>query len=135
MPDSSLFQELRAPIAISLGAIGGALCRYYLTRWSLTQWGNGFPYGTLLINLSGCAIMGLVNGLGPKPSPLQLLATTGFLGAYTTFSTYGLETVQLFQRGAIGLAGSYWLGSAGLGLLFVVLGQGLGAAIRQGLGR
>ena len=50
--------EIRIPIAISLGAIAGALSRYYLTLWLTNRLGFGFPYGTFLINISGCLIMG-----------------------------------------------------------------------------
>ena len=50
--------ELRIPMAIALGAIPGALCRYYLTRWCIQWFGMGFPFGTFIINLSGALVMG-----------------------------------------------------------------------------
>jgi fluoride exporter len=133
----TLDPHLRAPIAISLGAIAGALSRYYLTGWCTSQWGTTWPYGTFIINLSGCFLMGLVATLAAATGPtlispeLRLLLTTGFLGAYTTFSTYGLDTVTLAQNqrpiGALG----YWAGSAVLGALAVVLGGQLGAVIAR----
>lgn len=116
---------LRAPVAISLGAIAGALSRYYITQWLAQQLGDGFPYGTFLINLTGCVGMGLFvtwaieKSLSPD---LRLLVATGFLGAYTTFSTYGLDTMALFNSGRGNLAGLYWGGSAVLGVLCVQLG-------------
>jgi fluoride exporter len=122
-----MFQDpaLRTPIAISLGAIAGALSRYYLTAWCTQQWGNLFPYGTFLINLTGCLAMGFFATLALEKScsaDLRLLVATGFLGAYTTFSTYGLDAVQLFDRSP-STALFYWSGSAILGVLCVQVGM------------
>jgi CrcB protein len=117
----------RTPVAISLGAIAGALSRYYLTLWLTQVFGSTFPYGTFIINLTGCFGMGLFVTLALErlinlPPEFRLLVTTGFLGAYTTFSTYGLESLLLFKNRNILPAGLYWLGSAVLGLIFVQLG-------------
>lgn len=118
---------LRAPLAISLGAVGGALCRYYITLW-LARWlGLAFPYGTFVVNLTGCCLMGflatcLTERWPSLPFDLKLLLTTGFLGAYTTFSTYGLDSVNLLSYRSAPLASLYWLGSAGLGVICVQLG-------------
>jgi CrcB protein len=110
---------LRAPIAISLGAIPGALSRYYLTLWFAQRLGHAFPYGTFFINLSGALVMGFFTTYTLDRtivSPdLRLLVATGFLGAYTTFSTYALETQTLLHKGNHGLALLYWAGSAVLG--------------------
>lgn len=121
-----IYKNLQAPLAVSLGAIAGALVRYYLTLW-FSQRFIGFPLGTMVINLSGCFLMGVAAAIAsPGWSPeLRLMVTTGFLGAYTTFSTYGLETVMLLQTGNGAML--YWLGSAALGVLFVRLGMGCGA--------
>jgi fluoride exporter len=117
---------LRSPLAISLGAISGALVRYYLTLW-FSQRFIEFPLGTVVINLSGCFLIGMVGAIAPgRWSPdVRLMVTTGFLGAYTTFSTYGLETVML-MRNKQTLALLYWLGSAALGVVCVGLGMRLG---------
>ena len=118
--------NLRAPIAISLGAISGALCRYYITLWFSQLFGAAFPYGTFFINLTGCFGMGFFVTLADRVaivSPeVRLLVATGFLGAYTTFSTYGLDTIKLLKTGS-GLWVFYWAGSAALGLLCVELGS------------
>jgi CrcB protein len=119
--------NLRIPIAISLGAIAGALSRYYLTLWFAKTFGTGFPYGTFFINLSGCLIMGffvtlVLERVTTIPPELRLMATTGFLGAYTTFSTYGLETFVLLRDRTYTTAGLYWAGSAILGIVSVQLG-------------
>jgi len=125
----------RNPVAISLGAIAGALSRYYLTLGFTKAFGSSFPYGTFFINLSGCFGMGFFVTLTSErvmtiPPEVRLLVTTGFLGAYTTFSTYGLESVVLF-RSALGssfplrsfiVASLYWAGSAILGIISLQLG-------------
>lgn len=118
--------KFRAPLAISLGAIPGALSRYYLTVL-FAQWlGTSFPYGTFVINLSGSLMMGLFTTLAIEQvitSPdLQLLITTGFLGSYTTFSTYTLDTASLRRTGNRLLTLFYWAGSVVLGGLCLEIG-------------
>jgi CrcB protein len=117
---------IRAPIAISLGAIAGALSRYYLTNWFAQQFGTSFPYGTFFINLTGCFGMGFFITLALERiavSPeVRLMVATGFLGAYTTFSTYGLDTVNLLKTSNFAAASFYWAGSAVLGIICVQLG-------------
>lgn len=126
---------LRNPIAISLGAIAGALSRYYLTLWFAHRFGTAFPYGTFFINLTGCFVMGFfvtfaLERAATIPPEVRLMVTTGFLGAYTTFSTYGLESLTLL-RDAFGkdfalrnfnAFSFYWAGSAILGVICVQLG-------------
>lgn len=91
----------------------------------------GFPLGTFAVNLSGSFLMGLVtmigmNRLAMKPE-LFLLMATGFLGSYTTFSTYELDASLLFAQFHLKTAFLYWFGSPLLGLIGVSLGMGLGA--------
>ena len=131
--------EIRTPIAISFGAIAGALSRYYLTLWFVERFGSGFPWGTFAINLTGCFGMGFLVTIFSASSvtispEVKLLILTGFLGAYTTFSTYGLESYSLLQnlftnsvtvRSFISV-GSYWIGSALLGVLSIWLGVAIG---------
>jgi fluoride exporter len=127
--------QLRIPIAISFGAIAGALSRYYLSLylslWLTDRLGMEFPYGTFLINITGCAAMGLFSSLTLERSlhlspEIRLMVTTGFLGAYTTFSTYGLEMVNLWRNGSLELAGLYGVGSVILGAIATYLGMVLG---------
>jgi fluoride exporter len=122
--------EIRAPIAISLGAIGGALCRYYLTLWFAARFGVGWPYGTFVINVTGCFGMGLLTTWINSPE-WRLLLLTGFLGAYTTFSTYGLESFSLLRQNQLYGAGLYWLGSSVVGLFGVAIGVWFGAYLRD----
>lgn len=118
---------IRAPIAISLGAIPGALSRYYLTLLFARWLGTSFPYGTFFINITGAAVMGffvtffLERGIGTPD--LRLLFAVGFLGSYTTFSTYALETSVLLRSGSQNLALLYWLGSAAIGYLGLECGS------------
>lgn len=113
------------PLAISFGAVLGALSRYYITLFWVEKKGVEFPYGTLFVNLTGAGLIGFIsvvanqNGL---PVPLQQLMLVGFLGSYTTFSSYILDSASLFQRrnNLVGLM--YWLGSPVLGFLMVELG-------------
>ena len=119
--------NLRVPMAISLGAIAGALSRYYLTLWFAKTFGTGFPYGTFFINLTGCLGMGFfvtfaLERMAIIPPEVRLMVTTGFLGAYTTFSTYGLESVSLLRDRNFSAMSFYWSGSAILGVISVQLG-------------
>lgn len=119
--------EIRAAVAISFGAVAGALSRYYLTLWFAQRFGSDFPYGTFFINLTGCFAMGFFVTLALErvmtiPKEVQLLVATGFLGSYTTFSTYGLDTITLLGVRRLMPAVLYWAGSASLGILSVGLG-------------
>ncbi len=127
---------LRAPLAISLGAIAGSLSRYYLGSWFSQLFGTEFPYGTLLINLTGCFVMGFFTTLALEliisiHPDVRLLVTTGFLGSYTTFSTYELDAAKLFQERSQEIYLVYWLSSAVLGLLSLLLGNALAQFIQS----
>lgn len=117
----------RAPIAIALGAIPGALGRYYLARLA-SAWGLHLPWATFAANISGAVAMGYFAVWASQrlalPPDVRLLIGTGFLGAYTTFSTYALETVTLWERGQRWGAIAYGVGSLGAG----IIGIGMGAA-------
>lgn len=112
-------------LLISLGAVLGAWSRYYVTRFCTRRFGLDFPVGTLLVNLSGSLLMGVAAGLFrirfALPN-LDHLLMVGFLGSYTTFSTYVLDVHALFRRKAIAPALLFWLGSPLAGFLCVELG-------------
>ncbi|HBW57318.1 MAG TPA: fluoride efflux transporter CrcB [Oscillatoriales bacterium UBA8482] len=119
--------NLRAPLAISFGAIAGALSRYYLTL-GFNQWlGTAFPFGTFFINLSGAFVMGFFTTLALERtviSPdLRLIIAVGFLGAYTTFSSYQLDAEKLLTIANLGITSLYWIGSAMFGVLCLQLGS------------
>lgn len=118
---------IRNLIAVSLGAIAGALSRYYVSLWFLQRFGSAFPYGTFVINITGCFVMGFFFTLATEriliiSAEIKLLIATGFLGSYTTFSTYGLDTITLLCAQRFAPALIYWLGSAMLGITSIQLG-------------
>jgi len=118
-------------LAISIGAVLGANARYLLGGWVLDRMGAEFPYGTLLINVSGSFVIGLVYVLIEKhgaPDWVRPLVIVGFLGAYTTFSTFSLDTLAMAERGAWLAAGAYIVGSVTASLAAVWLGVTLGGA-------
>lgn len=121
---------IRNPLAISFGAIAGALSRYYISLWFLQRFGVCFPYGTFFINITGCFLMGLIFTLATETAititpEVKLLIATGFLGSYTTFSTYGLETVTLINAKRFIPALIYGVGSTVVGIASVKLGMEL----------
>lgn len=95
-------------LAVALGGAGGAVSRYLATR-AVNQWlGSTLPYGTLAVNVLGSFLLGALawtfrERLELRPE-VQLLLTTGFMGAFTTFSTFSLETWLLALDGAWGRA-------------------------------
>jgi fluoride exporter len=113
-------------VAIAAGAVPGALSRYHLTEWTKAKFGTKFPYGTFVINLTGCLAMGffftISKGITGYPKELDLLIRTGFLGSYTTFSTYGFDTLALWRSKNTVATAFYWAGSAILGLGAVIIG-------------
>jgi fluoride exporter len=119
-------ERLATTTAIGAGAIAGAEARYLAGLWAAARWGSAFPWGTLLINLSGSFVLGfylaLVTERFTGRSTTRLLLATGFLGAYTTFSTFSYETVALVQHGAIGPAVAYVAASLIGGLIAVFAG-------------
>lgn len=113
-------------LPIALGGALGAVSRYCLGIWIANKWTINFPIHTLLINLSGAFLLGFVNILFLEKinvSPaIRLGIGIGFLGAYTTFSTFGYELYSLMESGNYYLAVLYALASLVLGLLAVTCG-------------
>jgi CrcB protein len=115
---------------ISMGAVLGANLRYWVGDWAAQRFGSSFPYGTLLINLTGSFLLGLIISMALEnfmiDPHLRLLLMIGFLGSYTTFSTFAYESVTLISQGQWGAGLFNLLGSSLLGALFAVLGIWLG---------
>ncbi len=90
-------------LAVGLGGFIGAVSRYFVSTFINKINTCGFPIATLIINILGSFLIGLLTqlllGLWPDNKKLQLFLTTGILGGFTTFSTFSLETVNLFQNG------------------------------------
>lgn len=112
---------------IALGGALGALARYAVGVWVYERMGTRFPYGTLLINVTGCFLMGLV--LAILDAHLELnpawryAVPIGFIGAYTTFSTFEYETMHAMQNGQAATALLYFGSSLVLGFMAVWLGM------------
>ncbi|MBN2402189.1 MAG: fluoride efflux transporter CrcB [Spirochaetes bacterium] len=90
-------------IMVAFGGSLGALSRYGITLLSVKIFSDRFPFGTLLVNLTGCFLIGLVFSLGSEKNIIstsfRLFFITGFLGAFTTFSTYGIESINFARSG------------------------------------
>ena len=124
-------------LLVALAGALGAVSRWGLSR-GLAQWlGTQFPYGTLLANLLGCFLLGLIMHIGlntDKIAPsLRLAVTVGFLGALTTFSTFSYETVALLQDGNWTKAGWNILANLILGLGATLAGFALGRTFTEGI--
>jgi CrcB protein len=116
-------------VALSVGGVLGVNARYWLgvviNRWSGAQ----FPWATFAINISGSFAIGLLSVLLARwvPHPLaRLLVVVGFLGGYTTFSSFSFEALALWERGERGLSLAYMVGSVAAGFAAVILGTALG---------
>jgi fluoride exporter len=87
-----------------LGALG-CLARYFLSGWVYQLFGSGFPYGTLAVNVIGSLLIGLVMEFSIRsaliPPTLRIALTIGFIGGFTTFSTFSFETFRLLEEGAV----------------------------------
>ena len=113
---------------IALGGLLGTLCRYFLSTWIDERSESSFPYGTLVVNLAGCFVAGLLFPILERAAvvpELRLAIFTGFLGGFTTFSAYGLQTVVLANNAMLSAAALNIVASNAGGLLMVWLGSSL----------
>jgi CrcB protein len=120
-------------LLIALGGAAGAVGRFALDSFISERLGGEFPFGTLVINVSGSFVIGLLFALAVEravlPSGIRGPAMIGFVGAYTTFSTLMLESWRLAEDGAIALALVNLVGSSLLGIVAVVAGLLIGRAL------
>jgi fluoride exporter len=120
-------------LIIGTGAVLGANARYWLGGWAADKWGTSFPYGTLIINVTGSLLIGFflaaATGRLLVDPRWRLFVAVGFLGAYTTFSTFTFESVQLLLEGNWGSGLGNILASNLLGVAAVILGIILGRII------
>ena len=117
-------------IAIALGGSAGALARFWIANAIYAWLGRGFPLGTLFVNVSGSFLMGLLTELMLQRFPLaaeyRAAVLVGFLGAYTTFSTFAIESFYLMEEGSYWKAGANLFLSVTLCLAAVWVGLTLG---------
>lgn len=120
-------------LAIAFGGALGALSRYWISMSTYAWLGNGFPYGTLMVNVTGSFCMGFLAILLTEklalPEAVRFALLVGFLGSYTTFSTFALDALQWMNQGAMLKAVAYivisvigslmgvWIGYLGAKLL------------------
>ncbi|MGM0560142.1 MAG: fluoride efflux transporter CrcB [Pseudomonadota bacterium] len=116
-------------LAVAAGGAIGAVARYLLSAQIMRVTGLGFPFGTLSVNVLGGVLMGLLVSLFAlhwnAGQELRLFLTVGLLGGFTTFSTFSMETILLFERGQWMAAGLYVLASVSLALAGFAAGQAL----------
>lgn len=112
-------------LLVMIGGFFGAISRFGMGV--LVAAGNGFPFGTLVVNLIGCFLLGwlltFMNQRSKKRPYINLLFGTGFIGSFTTFSTFSVETNQLFENGLVVLGLLYVVISIFIGLLLSFLGS------------
>lgn len=85
----------------------GSGSRYLVGRWAFAAFGAALPYGTMIVNLAGCFALGVVVQLasaGVMNAELRTAIAVGFLGGFTTYSSFNQDTIALFASGAVGLA-------------------------------
>lgn len=95
-------------LLVAVGGSIGAVARYLVSGWAAEHFGANFPYGTLLVNVVGCFIIGLFMALTTEKfivNPYwRLLVTVGFVGGLTTFSSYSYETFKLLEEAGMTMA-------------------------------
>ena len=112
-------------IFVGAGGFIGASIRYVVSSWFMQFSRMGFPLGTFSINLIGCTLLGILIGLSPLKNsviPVKEFLAIGVLGGFTTFSAFGLESLEMIKAGQYKMTAIYILGSIILGLLGIFIG-------------
>ncbi|MDP4092521.1 MAG: fluoride efflux transporter CrcB [Bacillota bacterium] len=117
-------------LIVGIGGAAGSIARYCIGRVISEKTDTIFPIATFLINITGAFLLGMVNSLG-LVRDLSLLFADGFLGAYTTFSTFMYEGFNLFQENEKGSAFKYVLGSLVLGIIGFIIGIEAGKLLKN----
>ncbi len=118
---------------LALAGAAGTLLRYATTQFAIRAWGPRFPWGTVIVNGLGCLLFGLIWTLGEQrlhiSAQTRLIVLTGFMGAFTTFSTFAFESYDLYSRGQWALALANLAGQNCLGILCIACGIALGKSL------
>lgn len=112
-------------LLVATGGSFGAITRFAISNWFKKRNKTPFPIATFLINITGAFLLGYIIGNGVTTG-WQLLLGTGFMGAFTTFSTFKLESIQLFNRKNLSILFLYLSATYIIGILFAFLGMKLG---------
>lgn len=119
-------------LVVGLGGAAGALSRYLASGWIQGLTGGFFPWGTFAVNVAGSLALGFslvwLQATVSSPEARELIAI-GFLGSFTTFSTFSYEALAMVRDGEWGQVGGYVVGSVLLGLLAVALGATIAATL------
>ena len=128
---------LKSYLLIGLGSALGGMGRFWISTLLTKRFGEDFPIGTLVANVSGCLIIGIAaafaqeNGRLQLTTPIQQFLMIGLLGGYTTFSSFSLQTLNLAKDGQLTMAGLNIALSVVCCLIAVWLGLTAGAAINR----
>jgi len=118
---------------VGIAGLAGTLLRYWLSGFVARRYGETFPVGTMVVNILGCLLAGAIFNLTEERflmnPTLRTVILIGFLGGFTTFSSYGLQTFTLLRDGEFGLATLNVAVSNVLGLFMVWVGYGLVKAL------
>lgn len=120
-------------LLVGLGGLAGTLCRYWLAGAVGRRYGETFPVGTLIVNVAGCFLIGLLFYMFEErytaSETARAILFVGLLGGFTTFSSYGLQTFALLREGRVAYAAANVVASNLLGLLMVWGGYALARAL------
>lgn len=123
-------------LLIALGAALGANARYLIGLWAGNRLGADFPYGTLIVNISGSFVLGFLLTLGTERLALspeaRLLLAVGFLGSFTTFSSYAVESLTLWREAGLWRSLLNIVANNLVGLTAVFLGAALARWLSRG---
>ncbi len=114
-------------VSVAIGGSLGAVTRYGVNQGAVQVFGHGFPWGTIIVNVLGSFLMGVMiakfSMMDHVSHEMKTMLTTGFLGAFTTFSTFSLDFVTMWERGELAQAALYMMGSVVLSIaaLFLAL--------------
>lgn len=128
-----MMDRVRLVLYVAVGGAVGTLARYGLSFFVQSRAGSAFPFGTLLINITGSTLLGFLMRYGLEGTiatpEVRLLLTTGFCGGYTTFSTFSYETARMLEDGERLSGALYIIGSVTISLVGTFVGFALARAL------